>query len=101
MESRVDLMQVNPARAVSMGRLTDVCQSASHDDSGSYDGGDPEVQVTRQDTVALRWPQCGIRTQTGTSSKEQRTGLRPLGGHQPDRPWSRHVPRRPVELHET
>jgi hypothetical protein len=30
-----------------MGRAADVCQSAPHDDSESYDGGDPEVQVTR------------------------------------------------------
>jgi hypothetical protein len=83
-----------------MGCATDVCQSASHDDLGSYDGGDPEVQVTRQDIVALRWPQRGIRTRSGTSSKEQRAGSRPLGGHQSDRSWSRHIPRRPAELHE-
>jgi hypothetical protein len=100
MESRVGLMRVKPTRAVLMGRLTDVCQSASHDNLGSYDGGDPEVQVTRQDTVALRWPQRGIRTRSGTSSKEQRIGSRPLDGRQSDWSWSRHVPRWPVELHE-
>jgi hypothetical protein len=101
MEGRVGLMQVNPTRAASMGRLTDVCQSTPHDDSVSYDGGDPEVQVTRQVTVALFWPQHGIKTRSGTSSKRQRTGSRPLSGRQPDRPWSRHVPRWPAELHET
>jgi hypothetical protein len=84
-----------------MGRTTDVCQSTPHDDSESYDGGDPEVQVTRQVTVALRWLQRGIRTRSGTSSKGQRTGSRSLSGRQSDWSWSRHVPRRPVELHET
>jgi hypothetical protein len=68
-----------------MGRATDVCQTAPHDNSGSYDGGDPEVQVTRQVTVALHWPRHGIRTRNDTSSKGQRTGSRPLSGRQPDR----------------
>jgi hypothetical protein len=69
MEGRVGLMRVNPTRVVSMGCATDVCQTAPHDDSGSNDGGDPEVQVTRQVPIALHWPQCGIRTQSSTSSK--------------------------------
>jgi hypothetical protein len=47
MEARVGLMRVNPTRAVSMGHAADVCQTTPHDDSGSYDGADPEVQVTR------------------------------------------------------
>jgi hypothetical protein len=69
MEGRVGLMRVNPMRAISMGCFTDVCQSAPHDNSGSYDDGGPKVQVTRQVTVALHWPQRGIRARSGTSSK--------------------------------
>jgi hypothetical protein len=52
-----------------MGRAADVCQIAPRDNSGSNDGGDPEVQVTRQVAVALHWPQRGIRAQSGTSSE--------------------------------
>jgi hypothetical protein len=52
-----------------MGHATDVCQTAPHDDSGSYDGVDPEVQVMRWVTVALHWPQRGIRARSSTSSK--------------------------------
>jgi hypothetical protein len=69
MEGRVSLMRVNPTRAVLMGCAADVSQTALHDDSGSYDSGDPEVQVTRQVPVTLHWPQRGIRTRSGTSSK--------------------------------
>jgi hypothetical protein len=47
----------------------DACQSTPHDDLGSYCGGDSEVKMTRQDTVALRRPQRGIRARSGTSSK--------------------------------
>jgi hypothetical protein len=52
-----------------MGRITDVCQSTPHDDSGSYNGGDSEVKMTRLATGALRRPQRRIKTQSGTSSK--------------------------------
>jgi hypothetical protein len=63
-------MRVNPTRVISMGRATDVCQTAPHDDSGSYDdGADPEVIATRPVPVALHCPQRGIRAQSGTSSK--------------------------------
>jgi hypothetical protein len=52
-----------------MGCVADVCQSAPHDDSGNYDGGDSEVKMTRLATGALRRPQRGIKTRSGTSSK--------------------------------
>jgi hypothetical protein len=52
-----------------MGHVADVYQSAPHDDSGSYDGGDSEVKMTRLATGALRWPQRRIKTRSGTSSK--------------------------------
>jgi hypothetical protein len=68
MESRVSLMRVNPMRGVSMGRITNVGPVLPHDVLQNHYG-DRSVQATRQDTVALRWPQCGIRTQSGTSSK--------------------------------
>jgi hypothetical protein len=38
-----------------MGRVADVCQSASQDDLGSYDGEDSEVKMTRPDAAALHW----------------------------------------------
>jgi hypothetical protein len=53
-----------------MGHVADVCQSTPHDDSGSYDGGDSEVKMTRLATGALRRPQRGSKTQSGTISKE-------------------------------
>jgi hypothetical protein len=52
-----------------MGRVTDVYQTAPHDDSGSYDSGDSEVKVTRLVTGALCRPQRGIGIRSGTSSK--------------------------------
>jgi hypothetical protein len=52
-----------------MGRVADVYQSAPHDDSGSYDGGDSEVKMIRLATGALRRPQRGIKTRSGTSSE--------------------------------
>jgi hypothetical protein len=55
------------------GHAADACQSTPHDDSGSYCGGDSEVKMTRQDTVALCWLQHGSKTQSGTSSKGPRT----------------------------
>jgi hypothetical protein len=53
-----------------MGHDADVCQPTSHDDSGSYDGGDSEVKMTRLATGALRRPQHRSKTQSGTSSEE-------------------------------
>jgi hypothetical protein len=52
-----------------MGCVADVYQSAPHDDSGSYDGGDSEVKMIRQVTGALRWSQRGIKARSDTSSK--------------------------------
>jgi hypothetical protein len=53
-----------------MGHVTDVCQPTSHDDSGSYDGGDSEVKVTRLATGALCQLPRGNKTQSSTSSKK-------------------------------
>jgi hypothetical protein len=73
MESQVGLMQVNQTHGISMGRITDIGLVSPHDVLwNNY--GDRRVQVTRRDTVALRWPQRGIRTQSGTSSKGLHTG---------------------------
>jgi hypothetical protein len=52
-----------------MGRVADVCQSAPHDHSGSYDGGDSEVKMMRLATSALHRPRRGIKTRSGTSSE--------------------------------
>jgi hypothetical protein len=68
----------------SMGRVADVYPSAPHDDSGSYDGGDSEIKMTRLATAALRWPRHRDGTRSGTSSKEVASQLviaqRPLVG---------------------
>jgi hypothetical protein len=53
-----------------MGHVADACQSTSHDNSGSYDGGDSEVKMTRLATGALRRPQRRIKTRSSASSKE-------------------------------
>jgi hypothetical protein len=67
-----------------MGHIADVYQSAPHDDSGSYDGGDSKVKMTRLATGALRRPRRGIKTRSGTSSKgaayRLATARRPLAG---------------------
>jgi hypothetical protein len=52
-----------------MGRVANMCQSAPHDDSGSYDGGDSEVKMIRLATGALRRPRRGIKTRSGMSPK--------------------------------
>jgi hypothetical protein len=39
-----------------IGCVADVYQSAPHDDSGSYDGGDSEVKMTRPNAGTLRRP---------------------------------------------
>jgi hypothetical protein len=53
-----------------MGHVADACQPTSHDDSGSYDGGDSEVKMTRPATGALRRPPRGNKTRSGTISKK-------------------------------
>jgi hypothetical protein len=45
-----------------MGHADDVCQPTSHDDSGSYDGGDSKVKMTRLTTGALYQPPRGNKT---------------------------------------
>jgi hypothetical protein len=53
-----------------MGHVADVYQSTPHDDLGSYDGGDNEVEMTRLATGALHQPQRGIKARSGTGSEE-------------------------------
>jgi hypothetical protein len=53
-----------------MGHDADVCQPTSHDDLGSYGGGDSKVKTTRLATGALRRPPCGSKTRSGTSFEE-------------------------------
>jgi hypothetical protein len=53
-----------------MEHIADVRQPTSHDDSGSYDGGDSEVKMTRLATgTLLRLPR-GNKTQSSASFKE-------------------------------
>jgi hypothetical protein len=59
-----------------MGRIANVYQSAPHDDSGSYDGGDSKVKMTRQVTGALRRPQCGIKAQRILELRRKQIRLR-------------------------
>jgi hypothetical protein len=81
-----------------MGHVTDVRQPTSHDDSGSYDGGDSEVKMTRLATGALRWPPRGKKTRSGASSQE---AARRLAAASWVASWNRLVSRRPVELRKT
>jgi hypothetical protein len=53
-----------------MGHVADVRQPTSHDDSGSYDGGDFEVRMTRLAAGTLRRPPRGNKTRSGASSQE-------------------------------
>jgi hypothetical protein len=53
-----------------MGHVADICQPTSHDNSGSYDGGDTEVQMTRLATGPQFRPPRGNKTRSGTSSEE-------------------------------
>jgi hypothetical protein len=62
-----------------MRHVTDVYQSAPHDDPGSYGGGDSEVKMTRLATGALRRPRRGIKTRSGTSSKGEAYRLTTAG----------------------
>jgi hypothetical protein len=66
-----------------MGHVADVCQSTPHDDSGSYDGGDSEVKMTRLATGALPRPQRRSKTRSSTSSKEAAHWLAAVGRVKP------------------
>jgi hypothetical protein len=57
-------------RRVVTGHVADVCPPTSHDDLGSYDGGDSEVKITRPATGALCRPLCGNKTRSGAISKK-------------------------------
>jgi hypothetical protein len=80
-----------------MGHVADVRRPASHDDPGSYDGGDSGVKMTRLATGALRRPPRGNKTRRGASSQEaaRRLAARRLAS------WNRLVSRRPGELRKT
>jgi hypothetical protein len=96
MKSRAGLMCIDgtaQTRGVLMGRFADAISATPRDVSRDHYG-DPEVQTMRRCTAALRRLHYGIITQSGTSSEE------PHGSRQPGQSWSRHVPRRPVILHE-
>jgi hypothetical protein len=53
-----------------MGHITDVRRPTSHDDSGSYDCGDSEVNMTRLAIGTLRRPPRGNKARSGTIIKE-------------------------------
>jgi hypothetical protein len=53
-----------------MGHAADTCQITSHDDLGSYDGGDSEVKMTRLVTGALRRPRRRSKIRSGANPKE-------------------------------
>jgi hypothetical protein len=53
-----------------MGHDTDACQPTSHDDLGSFGGGDSKVKMTRLATGALRRPPRGSKTRSGAISKK-------------------------------
>jgi hypothetical protein len=76
MKSRAGLMRIDgtaQTRGVLMGRFADAIGATLRDVSRDHYGG-PKVQVTRHCTAALRRPQHGIRTRSGTSSKGPRAG---------------------------
>jgi hypothetical protein len=81
-----------------MGHVADVCQPTSHDDLGSYDGGDSEVKNDKtghwRAVSATAWEQDPKR-------RNFQKGSAPARGRQPGRIWNRLVPRRPEELCET
>jgi hypothetical protein len=81
-----------------MGHVTDVRRPASHDDPGSYDGGDSGVKMTRLATGALRRPPRGNKTRSGASSQEAAHRLTVASRVAS---WNRLVSRRPGELRET
>jgi hypothetical protein len=81
-----------------LGHVADTCQITSHDDSGSYDGGDSEVKMTRLAADALRRPPRGNKTRSGASSQET---ARRLAAASRVTSWNRLVSRRLGELHKT
>jgi hypothetical protein len=81
-----------------MGHVADVRQPTSHDDSGSHDGGDSEVKMTRLATSALRRPPRGNKTRGGASSQE---AARRLAAASRVASWNRLVSRQPGELRKT
>jgi hypothetical protein len=81
-----------------MGHVADVRRPTSHDDLGSYDGGDSEVKMTRPATGALRRPPRGNKTRSGASSQE---AARRLAAASQVASWNRLVSRWPGELCKT
>jgi hypothetical protein len=81
-----------------MGHVADARQPTSHDDSGSYDGGDSEVKMTRPATGALRRLPRGNKTRSGANSQE---AARWLAAASRVASWNRFILRRPGELRET
>jgi hypothetical protein len=81
-----------------MGHVANVCQPTSHDDSGSYGGGDSKVKMTRLATGTLRRPPRGNKTRSGASSQE---AARRLVVASRAASWDRLVSRRPGELRKT
>jgi hypothetical protein len=61
-------MRINHTCGVSMGHFADASLISSHDVLWNHHGG-RIVKMTRQDAGALRRPQRGTRTRSGTSSK--------------------------------
>jgi hypothetical protein len=61
-------MRINRTYGISMGHFADASLIQSRDVFWNHYGG-RTVQMTRQDTRALRRPQRGIKTQKGTSSE--------------------------------
>jgi hypothetical protein len=62
-----------------MGHDADACQPTSHDDSGSYGGGDSKVKTTRLVTGALRRPPRGSKARSGPSFEEAARRLAAAG----------------------
>jgi hypothetical protein len=81
-----------------MGHDADARQPTSHDDVGSYGGGDSKVKMTRLVTGALHRPLRGNKTRGGASSQEM---THRLAASSRAASWSRLAPRRPEELHKT
>jgi hypothetical protein len=76
MKSRAGLMRIDGAtqmRGILMGRFADAISPTLRDISRDHYG-ESKVQAMRRCTVALRRPQRGIRTRSGTSFEGPRTG---------------------------
>jgi hypothetical protein len=76
----------------------DARQPTSHDDLGSYGGGDSKVKMTRLVTGALRRPLRGNKTRGDASSQE---ASRRLVASSRAASWNQLASRRPGELRET